>query len=92
MFDIYLFFKYLFCLLILSSVLRYNCGDTDCYLDLARLRGIKYFTWKKSDKVFPIGKGIHPQTGEPHKKFQNYRFDRDEFGRLVLMVCMTLFL
>ncbi|VDK82573.1 unnamed protein product [Litomosoides sigmodontis] len=63
----------------------YNCGDTDCYLDLARLRGVKYFTWTKSERIFPIGEGIHPQTGEPHKKFQNYRFDRDEFRRLVLM-------
>uniref|UniRef100_A0A915PVB1 Uncharacterized protein n=1 Tax=Setaria digitata TaxID=48799 RepID=A0A915PVB1_9BILA len=63
----------------------YNCGDVDCYLDLARLRGIKYFTWTKNDKVFPTGAGTHPQTGEPHQKFQNYRFDRDEFRRLVLM-------
>ncbi|EJW75507.1 hypothetical protein WUBG_13586 [Wuchereria bancrofti] len=63
----------------------YNCGDTNCYWDLARLRGVKYFTWTKSDKVFPVGEGIHPQTGRLHQKFQNYRFDRDEFQRLVLM-------
>lgn len=74
----------------LSNILRYNCGDTDCYLDLARLRGIKYFTWTKSDKVFPVGKGMHPQTGEPHQKFRNYRFNRDEFRRLVLMVRVIL--
>uniref|UniRef100_A0A0R3RMD1 EGF domain-specific O-linked N-acetylglucosamine transferase n=1 Tax=Elaeophora elaphi TaxID=1147741 RepID=A0A0R3RMD1_9BILA len=69
----------------------YNCGDTDCYFDLARLRGVKYFTWIKSNKVYPVSGGGHPQTGEPHQKFQNYRFDRDEFRRLVLMVRVILF-
>ncbi|VDM95496.1 unnamed protein product [Thelazia callipaeda] len=63
----------------------YNCGDVNCYYDLSRLRGVKYFTWMKSDKIFPTDNGVHPQTGKPHKKFQNYRFDRDEFRRLVLM-------
>ncbi|VIO87756.1 GH05422p, putative [Brugia malayi] len=69
----------------------YNCGDTNCYWDLARLRGVKYFTWTKSDKVFPVGDGIHPQTGKLHQKFQNYRFDRDEFRRLVLMVSVIFY-
>lgn len=32
---------------------RYNCEDSGCYSDLARLRGINYMTWEKSDKVYP---------------------------------------
>lgn len=32
---------------------RHNCEDAGCYSDLARLRGVKYFTWQKSHKVFP---------------------------------------
>lgn len=24
----------------------YNCGDPNCYKDLARLRGVDYLTWK----------------------------------------------
>ncbi|KAF2981120.1 hypothetical protein EK904_010422 [Melospiza melodia maxima] len=31
----------------------YNCEDERCYLDLARLRGIHYITWRKRNKVFP---------------------------------------
>lgn len=31
----------------------YNCDDKDCYLDLARLRGVSYYTWEKEDKVTP---------------------------------------
>lgn len=26
----------------------FNCGDADCYFDLARLRGIAYYTWPSS--------------------------------------------
>uniref|UniRef100_F1L2A5 EGF domain-specific O-linked N-acetylglucosamine transferase n=1 Tax=Ascaris suum TaxID=6253 RepID=F1L2A5_ASCSU len=62
----------------------YNCEDVSCYYDLARLRGVKYFTWKKVNKMEQIGEGKHPQIGTPHKKFANYRFDKDEFRRLVL--------
>ncbi|VDP06822.1 unnamed protein product [Soboliphyme baturini] len=29
----------------------YNCGDKDCYKDLARLRGVKYFTWEDESKL-----------------------------------------
>lgn len=29
----------------------YNCEDKNCYFDLARLRGVKYFTWQKLDKL-----------------------------------------
>jgi len=37
-------------------VLRYNCGDERCYLDLARLRGVHYITWRRQNKVFPQDK------------------------------------
>ena len=30
---------------------RYNCEDASCYKDLARLRGVKYYTWQDSEKV-----------------------------------------
>ncbi|XP_069793200.1 EGF domain-specific O-linked N-acetylglucosamine transferase isoform X2 [Narcine bancroftii] len=61
----------------------YNCEDDRCYLDLARLRGIHYMTWEKSDKVIPQDKGHHPTLGD-HPKFTNYSFDVTEFMRLVL--------
>ncbi len=61
----------------------YNCEDTDCYSDLARLRGIEYFTWENESKVTPQDEGKHPQMGTPHKKFTNYSFDKDEFIRIV---------
>ena len=60
----------------------YNCEDPDCYYDLARLRGVKYFTWERSDKVYPQDEGKHPQLGTPHKKFTNYSFDPSEFVRM----------
>lgn len=31
--------------------LRYNCEDPNCYKDLARLRGVKYFTWENTTKL-----------------------------------------
>lgn len=31
----------------------YNCDDPACYRDLARLRGVNYMTWEKSDKIVP---------------------------------------
>ncbi|KAM5233614.1 EGF domain-specific O-linked N-acetylglucosamine transferase isoform 1-T1 [Hipposideros larvatus] len=61
----------------------YNCEDGRCYLDLARLRGIYYITWKRQNKVFPQDKGHHPTLGE-HPKFTNYSFDVEEFMYLVL--------
>uniref|UniRef100_A0A8C9KZK6 EGF domain-specific O-linked N-acetylglucosamine transferase n=1 Tax=Panthera tigris altaica TaxID=74533 RepID=A0A8C9KZK6_PANTA len=61
----------------------YNCGDERCYLDLARLRGIHYITWRRQNKVFPQDKGHHPTLGE-HPKFTNYSFDVEEFMYLVL--------
>lgn len=31
--------------------IRYNCEDSNCYKDLARLRGAKYFTWENMSKL-----------------------------------------
>ncbi|KAI1278719.1 EGF domain-specific O-linked N-acetylglucosamine transferase [Halotydeus destructor] len=61
----------------------YNCDDANCYKDLASLRGVKYYTWQKSNKVFSQDEGKHPQLGA-HKKFTNYAFDKDEFVRIVM--------
>lgn len=61
----------------------YNCQDESCYRDLARLRGVRYVTWQKMDKVFPQDKGHHPTLGD-HPKFTNYSFEAAEFMRLVL--------
>ncbi|XP_019715336.1 EGF domain-specific O-linked N-acetylglucosamine transferase isoform X1 [Hippocampus comes] len=61
----------------------YNCQDEGCYRDLARLRGVRYMTWQREDKVFPQDKGHHPTLGD-HPKFTNYSFDVEEFMRLVL--------
>ncbi|KAJ7411134.1 EGF domain-specific O-linked N-acetylglucosamine transferase [Willisornis vidua] len=63
---------------------KYNCEDERCYLDLARLRGIHYITWRKRNKVFPQDRGHHPTLGE-HPKFTNYSFDVEEFMYLVLL-------
>ncbi|XP_043978681.1 EGF domain-specific O-linked N-acetylglucosamine transferase isoform X3 [Gambusia affinis] len=62
---------------------KYNCQDESCYRDLARLRGIRYVTWQKMDKVLPQDKGHHPTLGD-HPKFTNYSFDVGEFMRIVL--------
>uniref|UniRef100_A0A3Q2E4Z0 EGF domain-specific O-linked N-acetylglucosamine transferase n=1 Tax=Cyprinodon variegatus TaxID=28743 RepID=A0A3Q2E4Z0_CYPVA len=61
----------------------YNCQDESCYRDLARLRGIRYVTWQKMDKMLPQDKGHHPTLGD-HPKFTNYSFDVGEFVRIVL--------
>ncbi|XP_062141503.1 EGF domain-specific O-linked N-acetylglucosamine transferase [Drosophila sulfurigaster albostrigata] len=60
----------------------YNCEDPNCYKDLARLRGVHYVTWEQTDLVYPQDEGHHPEGGA-HAKFTNYRFDAQEFGRLV---------
>ncbi|XP_063234785.1 EGF domain-specific O-linked N-acetylglucosamine transferase isoform X2 [Bacillus rossius redtenbacheri] len=60
----------------------YNCEDESCYLDLARLRGVKYITWKDKSKLFQQDQGHHPDGGA-HAKFTNYAFDQTEFSRLV---------
>lgn len=61
----------------------YNCEDKDCYKDLARLRGVEYYTWEDESKLTPQDEGKHPQLGTPHKKFTNYSFDEKEFVRIV---------
>lgn len=60
----------------------YNCEDPNCYKDLARLRGVHYVTWEHRDLVYPQDEGHHPD-GDAHAKFTNYRFDADEFERLL---------
>ncbi|CAJ0602346.1 unnamed protein product [Cylicocyclus nassatus] len=66
----------------------YNCDDRDCYKDLARLRGVKYFTWSpgKEHLIYPEDAGQHPSTGAAHKKFTSYRFDPTEFKRQVILM------
>ncbi|KAK2194258.1 hypothetical protein NP493_1g07044 [Ridgeia piscesae] len=77
----------------------YNCEDTECYKDLARLRGLHYLTWEKRDKlvqedekkvdtlaqegVWPDGLQGHHPTLGAHAKFTNYAFDLKEFLRMV---------
>lgn len=60
----------------------YHCDDRNCYLDLARLRGLKYITWEKMNLLYPEDEGHHPTLGA-HAKFTNYAFDVEEFLRLV---------
>ncbi|KAH8409547.1 hypothetical protein KR222_008177 [Zaprionus bogoriensis] len=62
----------------------YNCEDPNCYKDLARLRGVHYVTWEQQQLVYPQDEGHHPEGGA-HAKFTNYRFDVDEFDRLVAL-------
>lgn len=61
----------------------YNCDDANCYQDLANLRGVKYITWTNESLIEQQDQGSHPETGGAHKKFTNYRFDVNEFIRLV---------
>lgn len=60
----------------------YNCEDPGCYKDLARLRGVKYFTWENNSKLVQQDPGTHPDGGA-HAKFTNYSFDVEEFLRIV---------
>ncbi|XP_042901667.1 EGF domain-specific O-linked N-acetylglucosamine transferase isoform X1 [Parasteatoda tepidariorum] len=59
----------------------FNCEDESCYADLARLKGLKYLTWEKLDKLYPEDEGHHPTLGA-HAKFTNYSFDVKEFLRI----------
>ncbi|CAB07427.3 EGF domain-specific O-linked N-acetylglucosamine transferase [Caenorhabditis elegans] len=63
----------------------YNCGDPGCYSDLARLRGVKYYTWPeaKINLIRSDEEGKHPQSGEKHLKFANYHVDPIEFREQV---------
>lgn len=58
----------------------YNCEDPNCYKDLARLRGVNYVTWENRTLLESINAGYE---GGEHEKFKNYKFDVDEFERLV---------
>jgi EGF domain-specific O-GlcNAc transferase len=58
----------------------YNCEDPNCYKDLARLRGVNYITWEDDSKLEAIDAGY---GDDKHQKFKNYKFDVDEFERLV---------
>jgi EGF domain-specific O-GlcNAc transferase len=58
----------------------FNCGDPNCYYDLAKLRGVNYITWEDEAFLQSIDAGYEDKT---HEKFKNYKFDPDEFGRLV---------
>ncbi|XP_060518881.1 EGF domain-specific O-linked N-acetylglucosamine transferase [Cylas formicarius] len=59
----------------------YNCEDSNCYFDLARLRGIKYVTWEDTEKLILETDDTH--DGGAHAKFANYSFDVYEFKRLI---------
>ncbi|RXG69537.1 EGF domain-specific O-linked N-acetylglucosamine transferase [Armadillidium vulgare] len=64
----------------------YDCGDPNCYQDLARLRGVKYLSWLEEDKIFPEDQvNLHWSSSNlgAHEKFTNYSFDKDAFVRLV---------
>ena len=55
----------------------FNCDD-DCYKDLARLRGLKYVTWKDKNKLKYI-KNEDKSLTTAHLKFTDYQFDKTEF-------------
>ena len=61
----------------------YNCEDSNCYKDLARLRGVNYITWEDDELLHEEGEGSHPESGAKHAKFTNYSFNSNEFVRLV---------
>uniref|UniRef100_A0A0N5ALI0 EGF domain-specific O-linked N-acetylglucosamine transferase n=1 Tax=Syphacia muris TaxID=451379 RepID=A0A0N5ALI0_9BILA len=60
----------------------YNCDDVNCYADLARLRGVKYFTWQRQELVKVVYDNGSFINDQPHPKFANYILDKDEFVRL----------
>ncbi|GLV39150.1 EGF-domain O-GlcNAc transferase [Carabus blaptoides fortunei] len=65
----------------------YNCEDENCYLDLARIRGVRYSTWEDPSKLVQEDEGHHPDGGS-HAKFTNYSFDIAEFIRIVNKAAM----
>ncbi|XKL63519.1 hypothetical protein PGB90_005883 [Kerria lacca] len=60
----------------------YNCEDAGCYQDLARLRGVQYITWQDTSKLYPQDQSEQPDK-KGHAKFTNYKFNVDEFLKLV---------
>jgi len=60
----------------------YHCEDSNCYSDLARLRGLHYVTWEDTNKLKHFDKD--PSIDSEHfQKHANYEFDVDEFIRIV---------
>uniref|UniRef100_A0A0K0EG94 EGF domain-specific O-linked N-acetylglucosamine transferase n=1 Tax=Strongyloides stercoralis TaxID=6248 RepID=A0A0K0EG94_STRER len=62
----------------------YNCDDPNCYSDLARLRGVKYFTWPRhliEKGIKPLLPSINQPKDIPHKKFLNYNVDEELFKK-----------
>lgn len=63
----------------------FNCGDKNCYKDLARLRGIAYLTWESiagSPEPLASRQGHHKRYGD-NPKFWNWAFDVEHFKRLM---------
>ena len=61
----------------------HNCEDADCYMNLAKMRGVHYMTWEKDELAKRHGDGKHPISKSEHAKFFDYEFDPAEYGRLV---------
>jgi protein O-GlcNAc transferase len=61
---------------------RYHCEDPNCYSDLARLRGVKYLTWRDKSKLKAqdIKQDLESSYYEKHA---NYVFDKEEFVNIV---------
>ena len=53
----------------------FNCNDFECYKDLARLRGVKYFTW--TDLFYPEFHGSKINQTEVKKVHQNDKNNRN---------------
>ncbi|XP_078488606.1 EGF domain-specific O-linked N-acetylglucosamine transferase [Ciona intestinalis] len=64
----------------------YNCGDKNCYYDLARLGGVKYMTWSDGGnpkfEPKPSEKGKHHKYGA-NPKFWNWTFNSERFKELI---------
>ena len=58
----------------------YHCEDSECYGDLARLRGVKYITWTNDDL---LKSESEEKTSASHAKFTSYSFDVNEFLRKI---------
>merc|ERR1712025_863163 len=61
----------------------YNTEDVHCYKDLARLRGLSYFTWLNDELFTKRDEGVSSEHPSGHPKFTNYAFDVQEFQRIL---------
>ncbi|XP_062521235.1 EGF domain-specific O-linked N-acetylglucosamine transferase-like [Corticium candelabrum] len=59
----------------------FHCHDRRCYYDLSRLRGVDYVTWEDEEKLEMVD--INREYGGGYAKFSNYRFNVEEFMRLL---------